>query len=29
MRRLVVLLCGALLALMVVAPAVSARSSSG
>jgi hypothetical protein len=28
MRRLIVLLCGALLALMVVAPAVSARSSS-
>ena len=29
MRRLIILLCGALLALMVVAPAVSARSSSG
>jgi hypothetical protein len=29
MRRLIILLCGALLALMVVAPGVSARSSSG
>ena len=29
MRRLIILLCSALLALMVVAPAVSARNSSG
>jgi hypothetical protein len=29
MRRLIILLCGALLALMVVTPAVSARSPSG